>query len=216
MPSTLPQPAWASLFDSATEIIQHAQAAIGFDFEWSLGGGTVLMFDFNHRQSKDIDIFISDIQYLGFLNPRLQDYASVHCDDYEDMTHYIKLRNRFGDIDFIVASALTENPYTQRRIRGVRTLVQTREEIVARKLHHRGAHPTARDLLDLAVVASKEQNLSDLISPVIREHGEALLEQCLVRHALLEIEFNQLATIDCQMNFQECLAIVRQVIGRAA
>ena len=62
MPDQLQQPAWASLFDSATDIIRHAQFAVGTAFHWSLGGGTVLMFDFNHRESKDIDIFISDIQ----------------------------------------------------------------------------------------------------------------------------------------------------------
>ena len=215
MPDSLKQPAWASLFDSATEIIRHAQVAVGFDFDWSLGGGTVLMFDFNHRQSKDIDIFISDIQYLGFMNPRLQDYASVHCNDYEDMTNYVKLHNQLGDIDFIVASSLTENPYTERSIRGVQTLVQTPVEIIARKLQHRGAHPTARDLLDLAVVASNEQNLSQLIANPIRENGKSLLEQCQARYDLLEIDFNQLATLDCQMTFQECLDIVTQVVKQA-
>jgi hypothetical protein len=212
MPSPKADPAWTSLFDAASDIIAHAQEAAGTDFEWSLGGGTVLMFDFNHRYSKDIDIFISDIQYLGFLNPRLQDYASQHCDDYEDMTNYVKLRNQVGDIDFIVATSLTDHPYTERNIRGIPTLVQTHAEIVARKLHHRGSRPTARDLLDLAVVACSEKNLSQLISTPIRENGAALLEQCRSRQDFLEIEYNQLATIDCTLSFQECLTIITDVI----
>ena len=128
------------------------------------------------------------------------------------MTNYVKLRNQFGDIDFIVASALTADPYIERSIRGVNTLVQTPAEIVARKLHHRGARPTARDLLDLVVVAGSEKNLSQLISKPIRENGATLIEQCKSRHDLLEIEYNQLATMDCEMTFQECLDIVDGLI----
>jgi len=38
---------------------------------WTFGGGTVLMLRLAHRQSKDIDLFVPDPQYLGYVNPRL-------------------------------------------------------------------------------------------------------------------------------------------------
>ena len=38
---------------------------------WTFGGGTVLMFRYRHRLSKDIDIFVPDPQDLGFVTPRL-------------------------------------------------------------------------------------------------------------------------------------------------
>jgi hypothetical protein len=37
---------------------------------WTLGGGTVLMLRYAHRRSKDIDIFVPDPQYLGYVTPR--------------------------------------------------------------------------------------------------------------------------------------------------
>ncbi|UBU61945.1 nucleotidyl transferase AbiEii/AbiGii toxin family protein [Acidithiobacillus ferrooxidans] len=36
--------------------------------EWTIGGGTVLMFQYRHRLSRDIDIFITDAQYLYAAN----------------------------------------------------------------------------------------------------------------------------------------------------
>jgi len=38
--------------------------------QWSLGGGTVLMFHYQHRLSKDIDIFITDPQFLRIHQPQ--------------------------------------------------------------------------------------------------------------------------------------------------
>ena len=43
---------------------------------WTFGGGTVLMLRYEHRKSKDIDIFVPDPQYLGFATPRLSDVAA--------------------------------------------------------------------------------------------------------------------------------------------
>ena len=44
--------------------------------EWAVGGGTVLCHYFHHRLSKDIDIFLKDIQLVGAVSPRLNDEAS--------------------------------------------------------------------------------------------------------------------------------------------
>lgn len=47
-----------------------------------LGGGTVLMFRFEHRLSRDIDFFssffIRDVRWLGFITPRLNDVVAIH------------------------------------------------------------------------------------------------------------------------------------------
>lgn len=40
---------------------------------WTFGGGTVLMLRYGHRVSKDIDIFVPNPQYLGYVNPRISD-----------------------------------------------------------------------------------------------------------------------------------------------
>ena len=55
--------------------------------QWSIGGGTVLANYFNHRISKDIDVFINDAQCLTELSPRVND----ECDNALDCVIKIKL-----------------------------------------------------------------------------------------------------------------------------
>jgi len=49
---------------------------------WTLGGGTVLMFHFVHRLSKDIDIFFTDKQLLAAISPRVNDGVEDSLRDY--------------------------------------------------------------------------------------------------------------------------------------
>jgi len=52
-----PDGPWISLLEKAYRLLD-AVAADGFNIpRWSLGGGTVLMFHYAHRRSKDIEIF---------------------------------------------------------------------------------------------------------------------------------------------------------------
>lgn len=60
---------WEALFQRALVIIDSISGAgVALD-DWSFGGGTVLMRRHHHRLSKDIDIFVPDPQYLGYLRP---------------------------------------------------------------------------------------------------------------------------------------------------
>ena len=66
-----PDGPWISLLEKAYLLLDKI-AADGFaPPRWSLGGGTVLMFYYAHRLSKDIDIFIPDPQFLAYVNPRM-------------------------------------------------------------------------------------------------------------------------------------------------
>jgi len=57
----LPSGAWESLFPRALMLIDDIRKYGGIaDPFWTLGGGTVLMFRYRHRLSKDIDIFVPD------------------------------------------------------------------------------------------------------------------------------------------------------------
>ncbi len=40
------------------------------------------MFRYGHRLSKDIDIFVPDPQYLGYVTPRLSDTAASLTEEY--------------------------------------------------------------------------------------------------------------------------------------
>lgn len=60
---------WKVLFKSALRIIDSLEGNGYGKLDFRLGGGTVLMFRFDHRVSKDIDIFTHDAQALSYLSP---------------------------------------------------------------------------------------------------------------------------------------------------
>lgn len=71
-PKNLPKGPWEILLKHAFAIIDDLEKHGGIKNPfWTFGGGTVLMLRHAHRQSKDIDIFVPDPQYLGFVTPRL-------------------------------------------------------------------------------------------------------------------------------------------------
>ncbi|WP_081880913.1 nucleotidyl transferase AbiEii/AbiGii toxin family protein [Methylotenera sp. L2L1] len=133
-----------------------AVASDGFSVPiWSLGGGTVLMFYYAHRRSKDIDIFIPDPQFLGYINPRIGGRGEDITSDYKDTAEYVKLFLPEGEIDFVASSTLTTNPFEMHEVLGRNILLETPIEIVAKKLWYRGDRATPRDLLDFAVVIDR-------------------------------------------------------------
>lgn len=68
----LPGP-WQRLFGHAMRLIDDLGAHHIRDPVWTFGGGTVLMLRHGHRRSKDVDLFVPDPQYLGYITPRLAD-----------------------------------------------------------------------------------------------------------------------------------------------
>ena len=81
---------------------------------WTFGGGTVLMFRYRHRMSKDIDIFVPDPQYLGFVTPRLSDTAADLTSDYSEMPgSFVKLQFEEGEVDFVAAPNLLNDAWEE-------------------------------------------------------------------------------------------------------
>ena len=69
------------------------------------------MLQLQHRESRDIDIFLADPQALRFLDPSINDpKLELELIDYlSDGARFLKLSFRnVGEIDFIVAGALTK------------------------------------------------------------------------------------------------------------
>jgi hypothetical protein len=129
---------WETLFQRALELIDSV-ARSGTVFEpWSFGGGTVLMRRYRHRFSRDIDIFVPDPQYLGYVTPRLNDTAESMTADYVEQGNFLKLRFPEGEIDFIASAPLTAAPTVVERLFGREVRVETATEIIAKKLWHRG------------------------------------------------------------------------------
>ena len=100
---------WKLLLAHAFEILDDLKRHGGIeDPFWTLGGGTVLMLRHRHRKSKDIDIFVPDPQYLGFVTPRLSDVAASISQDYVEAAGFVKLIRPEGEIDFVAEVSIEE------------------------------------------------------------------------------------------------------------
>jgi hypothetical protein len=143
---------WAQLFRIACDLIRQANSQQVVIDHWTFGGGTAMMLQIDHRESHDIDIFLNDPQQLPFLDPQKQDFKfEIPLDDYEgDGIRSLKLVFSIGEIDFIVAGALTSSPTTQREIEGEVVQLETISEIVTKKVFYRGSNIMPRDIFDIA------------------------------------------------------------------
>jgi len=126
-PETLPSGPWEKLFPRALALIGEISRYGGIvDPFWTLGGGTVLMFRYRHRLSKDIDIFVPDPQYLGFVSPRLSDTAADLTQDYtEQPGAFVKLQFEEGEVDFVAAPNLLNDAWEVWDIGGCAVKVET-------------------------------------------------------------------------------------------
>lgn len=172
----LPSGAWKDLLPHALSIIEDIKNHGTPDPFWTFGGGTVLMFRYQHRLSKDIDIFVPDPQCLGFVTPRLSDVAAAVSTDYvEDQSSYVKLIRPEGEIDFVASPNLTEPAFEIWNIGGQHIRVETAAEIVAKKLWHRGDKAAARDLFDLSLVIEREPEALERAAVFLKKNAEPFI-----------------------------------------
>lgn len=202
---------WKELFPHALELMTHLeQHAPGLT--WTFGGGTVLMLRINHRQSKDIDLFVPDPQYLGFVNPRLSEVAEGVSTDYEESAEFIKLFLPAGEIDIVAGSSLLDSPYEVAIWKGREIRVETCAEIVAKKMWHRGDRAKARDLFDLCAVADFEPAAVAEAAPWFLRHGAAFLAGLHDRAAIARREFDEIDVIGEAPGFEHCFDQARSII----
>lgn len=169
-----------------------------------------------HRLSKDVDIFIDDPQFLGYLTPRLSPAAEALTTDYTEDANFVKLRFPEGEVDFVVAAALTSTPTRQEDVLGTPFLVEHSGEIIAKKVWHRGAEFTARDIFDFAVVAELEPEVLTELAPVLRSRREAILARIQRHREFICDSFEQLAILDYRRTFEECLTILENALASAS
>lgn len=203
--------AWADLFVHALRLTAHLESRID-NAMWTFGGGTVLMLRIGHRQSKDIDLFVPDPQYLGYVNPRLSEVAEAVSTDYEESAEFVKLYLQGGEIDVIVGGSLTEEPYEVIAHEGRQIRVETSAEIIAKKMWHRGDRAKARDLFDLCAVAAAEPYQLKLAEPFLVRHGAAFLQAMDERTDILRREFDEIDALGEGLDFQQCLRYAKTII----
>ena len=160
------QPAdWARLFKIACALIRQVNSDQSVIDHWTLGGGTAMMLQIDHRESNDVDIFLSDPQFLSFLDPQKRDFQfEISPAAFEgDGVSFQKLAFKdVGEIDFIVGHAMTSSPTIQAIIEGEAIQLETIPEIIAKKIYYRGSSIKPRDIFDIA--AAGEQRADSVIN----------------------------------------------------
>ena len=203
---------WEVLFRHALELIEDVRRRqIPVD-RWTFGGGTVLMRRHRHRLSNDVDIFIDDPQFLGYLTPRLSPVAEALTTDYAEDANYVKLRFPEGEVDFVVSAPLTSTPTYTEEILGAPFLVEYSGEIIAKKVWHRGAEFTARDIFDFAMVAEREPDALSELAPVLRSRRDDILARVQRHREFLRESFQELAVLEYRRSFDECLVILKAAL----
>ena len=204
---------WEKLFERALVLIDSVSAAGVTLDDWSFGGGTVLMRRHRHRVSKDIDIFVPDPQYLGYLSPRLNTQAESLTERYIEQAGSLKLIFPEGEIDFVASVPLTRHPTVVEKLFDREVQVETYTEIVAKKVWHRGADFTARDIFDLAMVAEKEPDALQRIKSILLGRRDVVLQRIATHDQVLREAFVALDVLDYRRTFDDCVARVRKVFA---
>jgi hypothetical protein len=159
---------WKRLQEVGQKMVLDAETRSGSQMLPKLGGGTRLMLDLQHRISDDIDLFIRDPQWIGYLTPRLNDRFEDVVANYDEGSSALKLFLAEGEIDFIVGPSLlnlpdeksTHSPFSLEPI----------GEVLAKKLFYRGWAMTPRDLFDWWYISTHAANrvpdkkIADLVS----------------------------------------------------
>jgi len=130
-----------------------------------------MMLRINHRESRDVDIFLPDPQLLPFLDPQKRElqFELRPIASEGDGARSLRLVFDIGEIDFIVAGAMTSSPTTQTNIEGETVLLETIPEIITKKIYHRGSSIRPRDIFDIA--AAGEQHADSLIKELRNYRG---------------------------------------------
>ena len=206
---------WEVLFERALKIMDSAYPGVFRPDTWSFGCGTVLMLKYRHRLSKDIDIFVPDPQYLGYLSPDRNDAAAELAPKFLQQANFLKLYFAEGEIDFVASQSLTKRPTATQSLLGREVSVETPIEILAKKIRYRGAEFTARDIFDFAVVAEYEADALKEIAPLMRERREAILARIKDRDRPLRTTFRELEFLGEPRSYDTCVGKLKESLAAA-
>lgn len=176
---------WKKLFGEALNIVDAVNRNCDILGGWTLGGGTAIMLQIDHRDSRDIDLFLDDPQLLPYVRAEAADMLFGIGEPTYSGDGSINLKLCFdgiGEIDFIVSGHVTDAHAQKREIMGRVILVETIPEIVAKKIVYRSARIQPRDVFDIA--AACETGYRDEIETLLAKYPE---EAAAMRRRLSEL-----------------------------
>jgi len=142
----------------------------------ALGGGTALAaYYWNHRYSTDIDIFThSEVDISLLFRPSkwdknfkkiMQELGYTESKIHPIYTEFA-LKENFK-MQFLSTADKTKNPYKLVKLWDMDILLESVEEIIAKKIYFRAYKGNARDLFDIAIAIHKDPSiLNKLLIPL--------------------------------------------------
>ncbi|MDF1879031.1 nucleotidyl transferase AbiEii/AbiGii toxin family protein [Sulfurimonas sp. SAG-AH-194-C20] len=170
----------------------------------ALGGGTALAaYYWNHRYSADIDIFThSEVDITLLFRPAkwdknfkkiMNELGHTGSKIHPIYTEFV-LKDNFK-MQFLSTADKTKNPYQLVKLWGMDILLESVEEIIAKKIYYRAHKGNARDLFDIAIAIHKHPSiLNELLIPLskIEELQETVvtiqMDKQLLEEYLYEID----------------------------
>jgi predicted nucleotidyltransferase component of viral defense system len=197
---------------------KHVFSKIPKEFKkyYAFGGGTALsLCYFQHRLSFDVDIFIYDVQLMNYINPQIffEDIED-EIDDYMCMSHQINMITKDEIyINILSVENLNPNKNTFLELKNDSILVETPEEIIAKKIIHRKNDNKVRDLFDIAFALHLDRNfLNELLKlKYINKNDLAKFYQAIQKVDEKEIE-KELKIISPFKKINNIISIIRNAI----
>lgn len=148
------------------ELIKDIEEKVSLKNWWAFGGGTALsIFHFQHRKSFDIDIFVNEAQVFDFLDPKwyIDESNLFKSDDYrfDGLNKHLKLKTKNEiKVDFLLNESLIHKPIKNELLDLEYDLYyESIEDIIAKKIKYRKEDNLTRDIFDLAVAISREDEI---------------------------------------------------------
>ena len=150
-PLTLPQPGRDTLERTREVLDRFLPEVMPGGEAWSLGGGTALAGDWQHRESTDIDIKVPRASRIERLDtPKFRAALIATGSGEPRIGRMVVAHFRKGRIEIYPSDAIPTTDLTRRKIDGRSTAVQSPTQILAGKFG-RSLTPPGRDLYDFAV-----------------------------------------------------------------
>jgi hypothetical protein len=160
--------AWKQLLPGIFAVIKEVEQQHGVSFPIRIGGGSMLLRRYRHRQSRDLDLFVTDARLARWCSPRHNDAASDLFPDYGEDAASMKLIVGMQEVDIIVAVPLIEGEAVDHITLHDRTVeIERPREILAKKVVYRGRNFQPRDVFDLACIANLEPEEVAAVLPIL-------------------------------------------------
>lgn len=209
-------PHFGELFHRAYRIIDSVAAFGVPEMSWRLGGGTALAIYLQHRKSDDLDIFITDVQYLGYLTPRKNPIAEQETDQYDEQSNFVKFHFGEYQIDFIVAPILTDVPPVTQEIFGRSITLDPPAEIFAKKIMYRASSLTGRDLFDIVNATHRIPELQTQLAEFLNQRRDLIEARLTLNHKQIKTNFVFLHQTYGGLPFDQALIELQNIFQKSA